>query len=61
MVEWITWEFFFEKNWEDFVDNFKKFDENIKSWKYKSEEIVKNAMKYSEDEFERQIMEVVGF
>ncbi len=60
MVEWITGEFFEDKNWEDFVERFKIFDENIKSWKYKAKEIQKVAEKYSQEEFERQIREVVG-
>lgn len=60
MVEWITGEFFEEKDGWDFVEKFKIFDKNILSWKYKKEEIQKVAQKYSQDEFEKQIREVVG-
>lgn len=61
MVEWVTGEFFENKNWEDFIEKFRIFDENINSWKYKKEEIQKVAEKYSESEFEKQIREVVWF
>lgn len=60
MVEWVTWEFFEDKNWEDFIQKFKIFDENIRTWKYNALEIQEVAQKYSQEEFERQIREVVG-
>jgi glycosyltransferase involved in cell wall biosynthesis len=60
MIEWVTWEFFEDRNWDDFVEKFRIFDENIKSWKYNAWEIQEVAEKYSQDEFERQIREVVG-
>lgn len=59
MIEWITWEFFEDKNGVDFVEKFRLFDENITSGKYIKENIQKVAEKYSQDEFERQIREVV--
>lgn len=61
MIQWVTWEFFESIKWEDFVEKFKIFDENINTWKYKKEEIQKVSEKYSESEFERQIREVVWF
>jgi glycosyltransferase involved in cell wall biosynthesis len=61
MIQWITGEFFEDKNGNDFVEEFKIFDENVRNWKYKPLEIQKVAQKYSQDEFERQIREVVGF
>lgn len=60
MIEWVTWEFFEDKNWVDFVEKFRIFDENIANGKYNAWEIQKVAEKYSQDEFERQIREVVG-
>lgn len=60
MIQWITGEFFEDKNGNDFVEEFKIFDENVRNWKYKPLEIQKVAQKYSQDEFERQIREVVG-
>jgi glycosyltransferase involved in cell wall biosynthesis len=61
MIEWVTGEFFEDKNGNDFVEKFRIFDMNIIAWKYKSSEIQKVAQKYSQDEFERQIREVVWF
>lgn len=59
MVEWITWEFFLESNWDDFVERFEIFDKNIKSLKYDAKKIQKIALKYSEENFELQIREIV--
>ena len=61
MLEWVTGEFFEDKNGWDFVEKFKIFDENVRSWKYNAGAIQEVAEKYSEDEFEKQIREVVGF
>jgi hypothetical protein len=61
MVEWSTAEFFDDKNWEDFVEKFRKFDENIDSWKYNKEKIINNALRFSEENFERNIRRIVWF
>lgn len=60
MIEWITGEFFKEKNGDDFVEKFKIFDTNIIAGKYKKDEIQKVAEKYSQSEFEKQIRNIVG-
>jgi len=59
MLEWITGEFFENKNWIDFIEKFKIFDENIKQWKYNCEKIMDIAKKYSQEVFEKQIREIV--
>ena len=59
MLEWVTGEFFEDKNGWDFVEKFRIFDENIANGKCNAWEIQKVAEKYSQDEFERQIREVV--
>ncbi len=59
MLEWVTGEFFEDKNGWDFVEKFRIFDENITNGKYNSVEIQKVAEKYSQSEFEKQIREVV--
>lgn len=61
MVEWVTGAFFENKNGDDFVENFEKFEKNIFWKKYTSESIKNVAKKYSESEFERQIREVIWF
>jgi len=59
-IEWKTGEFFEDKDWADFVKNFIKFDENINNNKYKKEDLLNQADKFWEVEFERRIRELVG-
>ncbi len=61
MIEWSTCEFFDDKNGSDFVEKFKKFDENITNWKYNKDTIIDNAQRFSEEKFEEEIRKVVGF
>lgn len=61
MIEWNTAEFFDDKNGSDFVEKFKKFDENIVNWKYNKDTIINNAQRFSEEKFEEEIRKVVGF
>lgn len=61
MIEWSTAEFFDDKNGTDFVEKFKKFDENIINWKYNKDTIINNATRFSEEKFEEEIRKVVGF
>lgn len=61
MIEWSTCEFFDDKNGADFVEKFKKFDENITNWKYNKDTIINNAQRFSEEKFEEEIRKVVGF
>ena len=59
-IEWKTWEFFENKDWDDFVENFIKFDENINNNKYKKEDLLNQAKNFWEEEFEKRIRELVG-
>ncbi len=59
MIPWITWDFFYDKSWEDFFINFLKFDSMVVAWKYKKEDLEKNALKYSDLEFERQFKNII--
>lgn len=59
LLEWITWEFFEDKNWFDFTEKFKIFDENNANWKYKSIDCIKQANKFSEEIFEKKIKKLV--
>ncbi|MDQ7022282.1 MAG: glycosyltransferase [Candidatus Gracilibacteria bacterium] len=59
-IEGITGEFFEDKDGKDFVENFKKFDENINNNKYKKEDLLKQANNFGEDAFEGRIRELVG-
>jgi len=58
-IEWITWEFFLDSNWKDFLEKFLEFDKNIDNKKYDSEKIVENAKKFSKQNFVKQIKKIV--
>ena len=58
-LEWITWEFFDDKDWKDFIENFEIFDKNIWNWKYKKENLLNQAKKFWEEKFEKRIRELV--
>jgi hypothetical protein len=59
VLEWITWEFFENKDGIDFVEKFEKFNGNNKSWKYKAENCIKQAKKFDKKVFEKRILELV--
>lgn len=57
--EWITWEFFTNKNGDDFIEAFQKFHaHNITNF-YTEKNCQKQAQKFSEDIFEKKIKEIV--
>ena len=60
VLPWITWEFFLNKNWSDFVDKFKIFNENNLAWKYKNEDCRKQAEKFSLKEFESKLVKIIN-
>ena len=60
IIEWITWEFFDDKNWNDFVEKFKVFDTNNNNWRYTDKNCVRQAEKFSENKFEQKIKELVN-
>jgi len=57
--EWITWEFFSEKDWSDFIENFLKFDINNWNKVYSPEKCRKQAEKFSEDIFEKWLKNLI--
>jgi glycosyltransferase involved in cell wall biosynthesis len=59
VIKWVTWEFFTEKDWKDFVERFREFDENNKKWKYQAEACVEQAKKFDKKVFEKRILELV--
>lgn len=61
MIEWVTWEFFLEKDGSDFLQNFKRFDENISKNLYQADVIKNHAANFSEEIFEQKIREIVWF
>lgn len=59
VLEWITWDFFNYKNWNDFIEKFKLFDKNNLKWVYLANNCIKQANLFSEIEFENRIKELV--
>lgn len=55
----VTWDFFEDKNWEDFVEKFEQFDKNNSKWVYTKEECIKQAKKFDKSIFEKQIIELI--
>lgn len=59
VLKWITWEFFDNKNWNDFIEKFKIFDKNNKNWFYSEKDCKKQAELFSEKNFKIKIKELV--
>ena len=60
VLEWITWEFFKDKEWKDFVEKFEIFDEKNRDKKYSEKECRKQAEKFSIDVFEKEIKKIIN-
>jgi len=58
-ISWITWEFFEDSNWEDFLEKFKNFEKNIENKVYKKENLIKQAKKFSKQNFIKEIQNIV--
>lgn len=59
VLAWITWEFFDNKDWIDFVEKFEKFNKNNLEWKYKIEDCKKQAENFSLQKFEEKLIEII--
>ena len=60
VIEWVTWEFFDNKDWYDFIQKFEVFDKNNKKWVYTINNCQKQAEKFGEENFEKTIKELVN-
>ena len=58
-VEWLSWEFFNDPNWIDFISKFKVFHQNIEDWKYDRIKIRNHALKFSKERFLQEFKNVV--
>jgi len=56
---WISWEFFYHKDGSDFIEKFLEFEKNIESGVYKKEILQKEASKYDEEIFKKEILKIV--
>ena len=59
VIKWVTWEFFDDKYWKDFVEKFEKFDKNNKSWKYKKQDCVNQAIKFDEKNHKDKLEKII--
>ena len=58
-IENITWSFFEDKFWEDFIEKFKVFHKNNLEKKYLPENCINQAKKFSKEIFEKQFLELI--
>lgn len=59
VLDWETWSFFLDKNWEDFCEKFQIFHKKNISWFYTAENCKKQAEKFSEEIFEKKLLEII--
>ncbi len=59
VLAWVTWEFFDDKTWLDFIEKFKKFHKNNLKWKYSEKDCKKRAKKFDKRLFEEKIREII--
>ncbi len=59
MIEWVSWEFFTQKDGSDFIEKFLEFDQKIIQNFYHPEKIIKHAQNYSEEVFEQKIRAII--
>lgn len=61
VLEWVTWEFFIDKDWTDFIEKFLVFHRNNKNLKYSEESCKKQAEQFSSIKFEERIKQLVNW
>lgn len=59
VIKWKTGEFFNEKNWDDFIENFIEFDAKNKKGYYSSESCKKQAELFSDKNFEVKLLKII--
>ena len=59
VISWETWDFFNNKEWEDFIEKFEIFNKNNEEWKYLAENCKKQAEKFSDKIFEEKIKNII--
>lgn len=59
VIEWKTWEFFNNKDWNDFIEKFNIFNEKNNKWFYLEENCKRQAEIFSEKIFENEIMKII--
>lgn len=59
VIWWLTWDFFDDKNWKDFVEKFKIFDKNNQNWIYDKQNCIKQAIKFDEENHKINIKKII--
>jgi len=59
VIEWKTWEFFNSANWDDFVENFTRFNTKNTENKYFPDDCKKQAELFSDIKFEENLMKLI--
>jgi glycosyltransferase involved in cell wall biosynthesis len=59
VIQWETWDFFENDNWWDFIEKFIIFHENNLNWKYTIQNCKKQADKFSDIEFEKNLLKLI--
>jgi glycosyltransferase involved in cell wall biosynthesis len=59
VIAWVTWEFFKDAEWWDFIEKFQKFHKNNTKNKYTPGECKKQASKFDEAVFHKKIRKYV--
>jgi len=58
-ITWITWDFFEDEDWNDFLEKFMIFEKNINTWIYKKRNLISQAEKFSKQNFIDEIKKIV--
>lgn len=59
VIAWSTWEFFEDENWWDFIEKFNIFHKNNLEWIYSWDNCKKQAEKFSDIEFEKNLLKLI--
>ena len=59
-IEWVTWSFFEDKNWKDFIEKFEIFHKNNLKNIYTKENCINQAKNFSQEIFEKNFLELIS-
>lgn len=59
-IEWVTWSFFEDKSWKDFIEKFEIFHKNNLKNIYTRENCINQAKNFSQEIFEKNFLELIN-
>ena len=59
-IEWVTWSFFEDKSWKDFIEKFEIFHKNNLKNIYTKENCINQAKNFSQEIFEKRFLELIN-